>query len=74
VELSKSEVKRWAKRILPVFIGIIGGYAYYHFIGCASGACPIISNPYFSMIYGGLIGAVLAPREWKYSKNENTNS
>ncbi len=43
------------------FIAVGGalGYAYYHFIGCASGTCPITGNPYASTLYGGLVGFAL---------------
>jgi hypothetical protein len=47
--------------ILPVLAGAGGGFAYYYFIGCASGTCPITSNPYISTAYGmgmGLIWAI----------------
>ena len=73
MELSRSQIIKWSKRILPVFVGAIGGYAYYHFIGCASGACPISSDPYISTAYGGLIGALLIPRGKKNGEEENTN-
>ncbi len=43
-------------RILGVVIGAALGFAYYKFVGCRSGACPITSNPYISVIWGGLIG------------------
>ena len=33
-----------------------GGYLYYYFVGCNSGTCPITSNPYISVIYGGVMG------------------
>ncbi len=49
----------WLRRTLSIFAGGILGFAYYYFIGCASGACPISSNPYVSTAYGGLIGLVL---------------
>ena len=42
-----------------VALGALGGYAYYFFIGCTSGTCPITSNPWISTAYGALIGAVL---------------
>ncbi|MFV0390946.1 MAG: DUF6132 family protein [Paludibacteraceae bacterium] len=42
--------------LIGVALGAIGGYAYYHFIGCSSGSCPITSNPYISVIFGALIG------------------
>ncbi len=32
------------------------GFAYYKFIGCSSGACPITSNPWISTLYGALMG------------------
>ena len=53
---------RW-KRYLPMMIlaavGAIGGFLYYRFVGCVSGACPITSNPYISTVYGGVIGTLL---------------
>jgi hypothetical protein len=47
-------------KTLAVLLGAAGGYAYYHFIGCATGTCPISSNPYISTGYGALLGLVLA--------------
>lgn len=51
-------------------IGVIGGYAYYALIGCniEGGGCPIQSNPYLSMLWGGAMGyllpdMVLKPRD-----------
>ena len=48
-------LKHWLK-IAGVFTGMLGGYLYYHFVGCVTGTCPITSNPYKMMIYGALIG------------------
>jgi hypothetical protein len=62
MELSRFEIGKWSKRFLPMVLGAAGGYAYYYFIGCTSGACPISSNPYISTMYGGMIGALLIPR------------
>jgi hypothetical protein len=45
-------------RVVWVALGATGGYAYYHFIGYASGTCPISSNPYVSTAYGALIAVV----------------
>jgi len=49
----------WGKRILFSVLGAAIGYAYYYFIGCASGACPISSNPYISTMYGAVLGFVM---------------
>ncbi|MDD8017088.1 MAG: hypothetical protein PHP42_01820 [Bacteroidota bacterium] len=67
----------WQKRIVTAFIGGIAGYAYYHFIGCASGTCAITSNPYISTAYGILVGALLIAKpknEKKEIENGNNNS
>ena len=50
---------RWFRRGAAALLGSAAGFAYYHFIGCASGTCPITSNPYISTAYGALIGIVL---------------
>ncbi len=47
------------RRVAPIAIGALGGYAYYYFIGCASGTCPISSNPWISTAYGMLIGGII---------------
>jgi hypothetical protein len=46
-------------KIMGIMIGATAGFAYYHFVGCASGTCPITSNPYMSIGYGSLMGYLL---------------
>jgi len=41
-------------------VGSAVGWAIYRFIGCSTGACPITSNPYLSIILFGLIGLMLS--------------
>jgi hypothetical protein len=48
------------KIILGVLVGGGLGFAYYRFIGCTSGTCPLTSNPYISTIYGAVIGLLIA--------------
>lgn len=53
------------KKIIGIILGAIGGYAYYHYIGCLSGHCPISSNPWISTGYGALMGFLIAPSKTK---------
>ena len=44
---------------IGVVVGLIAGYAYYHFVGCVSGTCSITSKPVNSTLYGGLMGGLV---------------
>jgi hypothetical protein len=46
---------RWA--MIPV--GTVGGWMYYHFIGCPDGTCAIASNQLYMVLYGTFIGYFL---------------
>ena len=59
------------KRILPVVAGAGLGFAYYYFIGCRTGSCPITSNPYISTLYGAFVGLILALPSKKKSELQN---
>ncbi len=63
----------WYKRAIAGAIGAIAGYAYYYYIGCASGSCPISSNPYISTIYGTITGIVLVNGKKKLQDNDHGN-
>ena len=52
-------IKKHILKIAGIIVGGIAGFAYYHFVGCASGTCPITSSPYISTIYGALMGYLL---------------
>lgn len=52
-------IKKYRLSILGIVLGAVGGYLYYHFIGCQSGTCPITSNPYISIIWGAVLGYLL---------------
>ncbi len=66
--MEKMEIDKVKKRrsvmiirlIAGVVIGAGLGFAYYKFVGCSSGSCPITSNPYISSLYGALIGGMLS--------------
>lgn len=53
-----------------IVLGGVLGFAYYKFVGCRSGTCPISSNPWISTAYGALIGLVLSWGSKKESKPE----
>lgn len=36
---------KYRKMLIGVLAGAVAGYAYYYFVGCASGSCAITSNP-----------------------------
>ena len=49
---------------LPL-VGSAGGWLYYRYVGCATGACAITSNPWltigFGVAFGLLLGMLLRP-------------
>ena len=55
---------------IGIAAGLIAGYAYYHFIGCASGTCAITSKPLNSTLYGGMMGGLLFNMFVKSPKKE----
>jgi hypothetical protein len=50
----------WGRRTVRYGVGIIGGaatgFAYYWYVGCPTGGCPISSNPYLMLAMGGFLG------------------
>jgi hypothetical protein len=48
--------KIYKKNLAGLAVGALLGYAYYYFIGCSSGHCPLTSNPAISTFYGAMIG------------------
>lgn len=46
--------------IIGAVMGGVLGYAFYWFIGCSTGTCPITSNPWISTGYGVILGLVIA--------------
>lgn len=50
--------------ILKISLGVVLGgglgFAYYKFVGCSSGTCPLTSNPWISSIYGAVLGLLIS--------------
>jgi hypothetical protein len=53
-------IRKNAITIAGVILGLVGGYLYWQFIGCASGTCAIQSDPWKMTPYGGLMGGLTA--------------
>lgn len=54
----KQIIKKNWMYILGIALGAIGGYLYWRYVGCSTGACPITSSPTISTLYGALIGGL----------------
>jgi hypothetical protein len=52
-------VKKYLLVAVGIAIGAVAGYAYYYWIGCSSGSCPITSRPLNSTLYGAMMGGLL---------------
>lgn len=54
--------KLWNKQAFRMLIGALGGAVlgalYWNFIGCNSGSCPLTNNPYKTVIFFTIMGAV----------------
>jgi hypothetical protein len=74
LEKDKEQAVFYRKRIFLIFtifsafgavIGAAGAYLYYLFVGCATGTCPITSNPWLISLWGAvmgyLIGDIMSP-------------
>jgi hypothetical protein len=48
------------RTVVSVVLGAGLGFALHRFVGCRSGACPIWASPYFSTIYGALLGFLVS--------------
>jgi hypothetical protein len=59
MENNENPLKRFKLHLIGLLVGALGGFLYWHFIGCASGVCPITGNPYISTAYGALLGILL---------------
>lgn len=60
----KRKVRRKSTMIVRLIAGVVlggvAGFAYYRFVGCSGGVCPITGNPYISTVYGAVMGALVS--------------
>lgn len=55
-----SILKSSLRPLIFIIAGVIIGFAYYNFVGCASGTCVITSNPVITMAYTGILGGLIS--------------
>lgn len=58
--------------LIGLLLGSMAGYAYYYFVGCASGTCAITSSPVNSTLYGAMMGGLLT-NSFKKEESKTTN-
>jgi len=58
------------KQVFWVLGGGVAGFAWYYYVGCATGTCPISSNPYISTAYGAFVGALASGSSSRKAKRE----
>ncbi|MBK5273352.1 MAG: hypothetical protein JJE22_20300 [Bacteroidia bacterium] len=63
-------INKYKLSIIGVIAGAIGGYLYYHYVGCNNGTCAITSKPLNSTLYGSLMGILI----FNIFKKEKTKS
>jgi len=68
------------KKLALLFIplGALGGYLYWNYVGCLSGACALKSNLGYMLLFGGLMGFFLGDwiselREKRKNKEDEEN-
>ncbi|HMY84003.1 MAG TPA: DUF6132 family protein [Saprospiraceae bacterium] len=66
-------ILKYKMMLIGILIGAVAGYAYYYFVGCAGGTCPISSKPLNSTLYGALAGAVFFS-DTKSNKSNKLNT
>ena len=55
-----SFIKKYQGSLIGIIIGAIAGWLYWNFNGCSSGTCAITSKPLNSVLYGALMGYLVA--------------
>ncbi len=57
--MSRENKTRVFKIALGLVLGGLAGFAYTSYVGCATGHCPITSNPVISTAWGAGVGGLL---------------
>ncbi len=63
-------MKKYLRVIVGSVVGGLLGFLYYDFVGCRTGSCSLVSDPYVSTLLGIVVGAILL-FPTKNRRNEN---
>lgn len=55
----KNLIKKYKLELTGSALGLIAGWSYWYFVGCASGTCAITSSPINSSLYGAIAGGLI---------------
>jgi hypothetical protein len=55
----RNKIKNNYLTIIGLGVGVIGGFLYWNYVGCASGTCPLTSSWKIMLVYGGIMGSLL---------------
>lgn len=70
----KFDKKKTIITAVSIAIGFIAGFAYWKFIGCTSGTCPLTSTWHNSTLIGGVFGYLISDSFTGKKKAEKTVS
>ena len=45
--------------LIGAAVGAGLGFGWHKIVGCSTGACPIVSNPFTATLYGAVLGMLL---------------
>jgi hypothetical protein len=65
-------LRKYWKPIVFTVAGVVSGFAYWRFVGCKSGTCPVTSNWHTSALMGGILGFLISV-PGKDNKSEKTS-
>jgi len=54
------QMAMWTRMTIGAVVGGVFGFGWHKWVGCSTGACPIVANPYLSIFYGIAMGALAA--------------
>ncbi len=60
--------------LICALLGAGAGYAYWYYVGCATGPCPITARWYTSALYGLVFGFVLGQMITERMSKKNKNA